>query len=110
MKKSKKNKKWPSAIDTAREGLEAIAKVKDIKQTLLDFDEKFYESPKKYTSQDIIKLRTKKLHVSQAVFAKMLNTTTITVQKWEQGGRNPSPLAFRLFQLMEKDAFKLIQA
>ena len=38
--------------------------------------------------------------VSQAVFAKLLGASTDTVQSWEQGVREPCPMACRLLSLI----------
>ena len=40
--------------------------------------------------------------VSQAVFARMLNTSVSTVQKWEIGAKNPSGPALKLLNLVQK--------
>jgi putative transcriptional regulator len=41
--------------------------------------------------------------MSQAVFARMLNVSTKTVQSWEQGVRKPSQAALRLIQVFRQD-------
>jgi DNA-binding transcriptional regulator YiaG len=40
--------------------------------------------------------------MSQAVFARMADVTTKTVQSWEQGQRKPSQAALRLIQVFRK--------
>lgn len=40
--------------------------------------------------------------VSQAVFARMLNTSLSTVQKWEIGQKRPTGTALKLLRLVEK--------
>jgi DNA-binding XRE family transcriptional regulator len=40
--------------------------------------------------------------MSQAVFARMLNVSTKTMQSWEQGTRNPSEAARRLIQVFSQ--------
>jgi putative transcriptional regulator len=40
--------------------------------------------------------------VSQAVFARMLNTSVSTVQKWEVGAKHPSGPALKLLNLVQK--------
>ena len=40
--------------------------------------------------------------VSQAVFARMLNSRVSTVQKWEIGAKNPSGPALKLLNLVQK--------
>jgi putative transcriptional regulator len=40
--------------------------------------------------------------MSQAVFARVLNVSTKTVQSWEQGERKPSHAALRMLQLFRE--------
>jgi len=56
--------------------------------------------PPDYSPEDIRALR-KGLHLSQAVFAQVLSTSVSTVQSWEQGKRNPDPMARRLIQFAD---------
>jgi putative transcriptional regulator len=55
---------------------------------------------KRYTGAEIQAIRARS-HVSQAVFARVLNVGTTTVQKWEQGVKKPSGASLRLLQLVE---------
>ena len=41
-------------------------------------------------------------HVSQAVFAAVLNTSVSTVQKWEIGQKRPTGTALKLLHLVQK--------
>ncbi|MEH2064085.1 MAG: DNA-binding transcriptional regulator [Nostoc sp.] len=41
-------------------------------------------------------------HVSQAVFAAILNTSLSTVQKWEIGQKRPSGTVLKLLHLVKK--------
>ncbi len=47
-----------------------------------------------YTNEDIRKIRLL-LNVSQAVMAKLLGVSVLTIQSWEQGTRKPSQMACR---------------
>lgn len=42
------------------------------------------------------------MHVSQAVFASLLNTSVSTVRKWEMGDKRPSGPPQKLLDLMER--------
>jgi putative transcriptional regulator len=44
----------------------------------------------------------KRAQMSQAVFAKVLNVSTKTVQSWEQGTRTPSQASLRLIELFSQ--------
>ncbi len=48
--------------------------------------------------------------MSQAVFARLLNVSTKTVQSWEQGTRKPSPSALRLIQVFRQDPLSVLRA
>jgi putative transcriptional regulator len=47
--------------------------------------------------------------MSQAVFARMLNVSTKTVQSWQQGQRKPSQAALRLIQVFRHDPSGLLE-
>ena len=47
--------------------------------------------------------------MSQAVFARMLNVSTKTVQSWEQGQRRPSQAALRLIQVFRQNPSGLLE-
>ena len=48
--------------------------------------------------------------MSQAVFARLLNVSTRTVQSWEQGQRKPSQAALRLIQVFRHNPTHLLEA
>jgi putative transcriptional regulator len=48
--------------------------------------------------------------MSQAVFARLLNVSTKTVQSWEQGQRKPSQAALRLIQVFRHNPAGLLEA
>lgn len=58
--------------------------------------------PAKYSPKAVQSLR-QQLGVSQAIFARMLGVSTILVQSWERGVREPSPLARRLLDTVRDD-------
>jgi len=47
-------------------------------------------------------------HVSQPVFARYLNTSESTVQKWEAGQKRPSGMALRLLSVIEKHGLEVL--
>lgn len=51
---------------------------------------------------EIVALR-KRLRMSQAVFAAVINVSAKTLQSWEQGLRQPSHAALRLLQMIDDD-------
>lgn len=49
-----------------------------------------------------IKSLREQAHLSQAVFAAVLNTSLSTVQKWEIGDKKPSGPSLKLLNLIER--------
>jgi putative transcriptional regulator len=46
--------------------------------------------------------------VSQAVFARLLNTSLSTVQKWEIGQKKPTGTALKLLHLVHKRGLEIV--
>ena len=46
---------------------------------------------------------------SQAVFAAYLNTSTSTVQKWEQGKKSPHGAALKLLELVDRKGLQALR-
>ncbi len=59
-------------------------------------------APPKPGPKEIVSLR-KDFHMSQAVFAAVLNVSVKTVQSWEQGVREPSDVGLRMLQLLRRE-------
>ena len=55
-----------------------------------------------------IRLLREKAHVSQAVFAAILNTSVSTVQKWEIGDKKPSGPSLKLLSLIQRKGLDAI--
>ena len=53
-------------------------------------------------AKEVTSLRTR-TGMSQAVFARVLNVSTKTVQSWEQGERKPSHAALRMLQVFREN-------
>jgi putative transcriptional regulator len=47
-------------------------------------------------------------HVSQAVFARLLNTSLSTVQKWEIGQKKPTGTALKLLHLVQQRGLDVV--
>jgi putative transcriptional regulator len=54
------------------------------------------------TAEDIKKIR-ESIHLSQPVFAKLLNVSASSVKQWEQGKRTPTGSTKILLELLEKE-------
>lgn len=57
---------------------------------------------------DKIKLIREKEHISQAVLAVVLNMSSESVQKWEQGKTKPQGAALRLLHVIDKKGIQAI--
>ncbi|MBF0479207.1 MAG: transcriptional regulator [Candidatus Omnitrophica bacterium] len=98
MKKNyNKNSKILSMVE---EELHAINEVKNISTSIREFNKIKYPAPKHYRGPDVVKIR-RRLHVSQAVFAHLLNASESTVKKWEIGAKEPGGANCRLLQIFE---------
>lgn len=67
--------------------------------TMHEFDTLCLPTLKEFTAFEIKSLRLRE-HVSQAVFAKYLNTSSSTVKQWEQGGKRPRGTSLKLLNLI----------
>jgi putative transcriptional regulator len=71
------------------------------KATMRDFDEASLSVPPAFSANDIQKLRLR-YKVSQPIFARYLNTSESTVEKWESGAKRPSGMALKLLTVIQK--------
>jgi len=75
--------------------------------TLREFDSLCLPPVEPLKAQQIKKIRQAS-HVSQAVFARLLNTSLSTVQKWEIGQKKPTGTALKLLHLVEKKGLDIV--
>jgi len=54
-----------------------------------------------YSADKIVALR-KRVHLSQAAFAQVVNVSPSTVQKWERGVKKPTGASKRIFDILER--------
>ena len=72
-----------------------------------DFDENCLVAPVALEPPQIKKLRVKN-RVSEPVFARYLNTSESTIEKWETGAKKPSGMALKLLSLVETHGLQLL--
>jgi putative transcriptional regulator len=77
------------------------------KATMRSFDESCLTVPADFQPEDIKALRESN-HVSQPVFARYLNTSESTVQKWESGAKRPSGPALKLLAIVQKHGLQVL--
>jgi putative transcriptional regulator len=78
------------AIHSAAAGLYSVDAI--AQETMRSFDETCISRVSDFQPGEIKALRDQ-LNVSQPVFARYLNTSVSTVQKWESGAKRPGGLA-----------------
>lgn len=77
------------------------------KTTMREFDASCLAAPPDIDPAHIKQIRERN-HVSQPVFARYLNTSESTVQKWETGAKRPSGMALKLLSVVEKYGIKAL--
>lgn len=77
------------------------------KAAMREFDESCLVTPPLIDPKQIKRIR-ERAHVSQPVFARYLNTSESTVQKWEAGTKRPSGMALKLLAVVEKHGLKVL--
>jgi putative transcriptional regulator len=93
------------AIHGAAAGLHRVGTLD--KATMREFDESCLTAPPVIAAKAIKRIR-EKARVSQPVFARYLNTSASTVQKWEAGTKRPSGMALKLLAVVEKHGLKVL--
>jgi putative transcriptional regulator len=77
------------------------------KATMREFDESCLSVPAPMDPKRIKRIRESQ-KVSQPVFARYLNTSESTVEKWESGAKKPSGMALKLLDLVEKHGLRIL--
>ena len=88
-----------AAIHGAATGLHRVGVIDKI--TMRQYDALCMAQPSEIAAADIKRIR-EGVRVSQPVFARYLNTSESTVQKWETGQKRPSGMALKLLYVVEK--------
>jgi putative transcriptional regulator len=103
-----KRKFKSDAFASIHESAEALHRTGVIdKATMRDFDERCLSATPAFAPKDIQRLREAN-NVSQPVFARYLNTSESTVEKWETGAKRPSGMALKLLAIVEKHGLQVL--
>lgn len=95
-------------IEAARDTTKALDKTGEHDQiTLREFDPRRLPSVEPLEPAEIKRIR-EGVHVSQAVFARLLNTSLSAVQKWEIGQKKPAGTALKLLHLVQKHGLEVV--
>jgi len=103
-----KRKFKSDAFEAIHSSASALLEVGAIdKTTMRQFDDTCLVAPHLFEPKQIKQLREIN-RVSQPVFARYLNTSESTVQKWEAGTKRPSGMALKLLVVIEKHGLKVL--
>ena len=94
-----------AAIHETMEGLHEIGAID--KQTMRGFDDACLTPVHVFAPEEIKAIRARE-HISQPVFARYLNTSESTVQKWESGSKHPSGMALKLLAVVQKHGLEVL--
>lgn len=95
-------------VEAVRETNQGLGKVGPIDQvTLREIDPLWLPLVEPLEPAEIKRIR-ESAHVSQAVFARLLNTSLSTVQKWEIGQKKPAGTALKLLHLVQKRGLEVV--
>jgi putative transcriptional regulator len=93
------------AIHTSAAALQKVGAIDAI--TMRKFDASCLAVPASLKPTQIKRIR-QSAHVSQPVFAKYLNTSESTIQKWESGSKQPSGMALKLLSVVQKHGLEVL--
>ncbi len=93
------------AIHSAASGLFSVDAIPQ--ETMRNFDQACLSNIDSLQPLEIKALR-EKLNVSQPVFARYLNTSVSTIQKWESGVKRPSGLSLKLLTVVQKYGLQVL--
>jgi putative transcriptional regulator len=103
-----KRKFKSSAEEAIHTSASAMFKVGAIdKATMRSFDATCLVAPAPIKPHQIKQLRESH-RVSQPVFARYLNTSESTIEKWETGAKKPSGMALKLLTIVQKHGLKML--
>lgn len=97
-----------TSTDVGRRIVEGLTELRDTLRDGIPLEQRFtvrtvkVADPEDFDARRVRVLRDR-IGVSQGVFAKLLGVSTVLVQSWEQGVREPSPLARRLLAEIARD-------
>lgn len=105
----KTNRRYKSdafeAIHSAVAGMSRAGTIDNV--TMRKFDELCLTAPAPIGPRRIKQIRESQ-RVSQPVFARYLNTSESTIEKWESGAKKPSGMALKLLDIVQKHGLKVL--
>ncbi|MGA1982154.1 MAG: DNA-binding transcriptional regulator [Acidobacteriaceae bacterium] len=105
---TRKRKYKSDASEAIHSSALALFKVGAIdKATMRSFDASCLAAPATLKPRQIKQLRERH-RVSQPVFARYLNTSESTIEKWETGAKKPGGMALKLLAVVQKHGLKML--
>jgi putative transcriptional regulator len=101
----KRKSKILDAVHETAKGLLAAGAIDQV--TMRQFNSLCLPPVEPLRPEQIKRIRERS-HVSQAVFAALLNTSVSTVQKWEIGQKRPTGTALKLLHLVRKKGLDFV--
>jgi len=101
----KRKSKIFEAVHGTAKGLHVAGAIDQV--TMRQFDRLCLPTIEPLKPEQIKRIRERS-HVSQAVFAALLNTSVSTVQKWEVGQKRPTGTALKLLHLVQKNGIDIV--
>lgn len=96
------------AFEAIHSSASALHKIGAIdKTTMRSFDTSCLAVPVEIEPEQIKHIRELN-HVSQPIFARYLNTSESTIQKWETGAKRPSGMALKLLSVIQKHGLMVL--
>jgi putative transcriptional regulator len=96
------------AFEAIHESASALLRVGAIdKTTMRNFDRASLVVPLSIEPSEIRQIRESN-GISQPVFARYLNTSESTVEKWETGAKRPSGMALKLLSIVQKRGISVL--
>ena len=93
------------AVHSAAAGMCRVGTID--KATMRDFDETCLAVTPPIAPAEIKQIREAN-KVSQPVFARYLNTSESTIEKWETGAKKPSGAALKLLSIVQKHGLQIL--
>jgi putative transcriptional regulator len=93
------------AIHSSASALFAIGAID--KAAMREYDESCLSVPPALDPKQIKKIRTQH-KISQPRFARYLNTSESTIEKWESGAKKPSGMALKLLAIVQKHGLEVL--
>ncbi|MEZ4754035.1 MAG: helix-turn-helix domain-containing protein [Bdellovibrionota bacterium] len=90
------------------EGFDALAAIGIVDgATMREFRADLLDTVPNFSPSDIRNLR-ESFNLSQGVFAALLNVSVSTIQKWEQGQKDPGAPAHKLLQIVKENGIRIL--